>query len=46
MTHVPDPDITDEKITPEGVPTDETLPEGHPSDPNATDPSQRKDEES
>lgn len=27
----------DEKVTADGVPTDETLPETEPTDPNATD---------
>jgi hypothetical protein len=29
--------LTDKDMLDEGVPTDETLPAGHPSDPNATD---------
>lgn len=35
----PQDEEPDDKITPEGVPTDGALPEGHPSDPNATDDS-------
>ncbi|MEO8261019.1 MAG: hypothetical protein ABI566_00505 [Pseudolysinimonas sp.] len=31
-------DPHDKKIDEDGVPTDEALPEGHPTDPDATDP--------
>ena len=33
----PDDKIPDDKITADGVPTDESLPQTAPSDPNATD---------
>ena len=43
-TPAPRDEEPDEKITVDGVPTDDALPRTEPSDPNATDAASREDD--